>query len=87
MTDADLDGPASLTVWQSGPDHAKAVVPVEFSTLRGALAAAADALKDPEASPWIMTAGGMILTPAWLEEYIEDGAGTSSPLESGSWPF
>ena len=86
MSDLDLDGPASLTVWQSRPDCLKAVLPVEFATVREALAAAADALTDPEASPWIITAGGLILTPAWLEDYLDDEAAPLPPSTSMSWP-
>ncbi len=75
-----------MTVWQSRPDCMKAVLPVEFATVREALAAAAAALSDPVASPWIITAGGLILTPAWLEDYLDDEADPFPPSPSTSWP-
>ncbi|WP_407531106.1 hypothetical protein [Methylobacterium oryzisoli] len=70
MESVDLNEPAELTVWSDGPNGPKAVVPVEFATLRAALSAAAHALHDARCSPWIMTASGMILTPDWVQSYI-----------------
>ncbi|GJD47307.1 hypothetical protein OPKNFCMD_0013 [Methylobacterium crusticola] len=70
MLHLDLDEPADLTIWPSGPDCAKAVEPVAFPTLRAALSAAALALEDPHLDPWILTASGLILTPDWLQGHF-----------------
>ncbi|GJD48269.1 hypothetical protein OPKNFCMD_0986 [Methylobacterium crusticola] len=69
MQDLDLDEPADLTVWCSGPGRIKAVEPMAFTTLRAALSAARSVISTPGLRPWIVTAGGLILTPAWLEGY------------------
>ena len=65
MTLADLDKPAELTVW---PGHAPAHVADarSFSTLRAALAAAAEAIDAEGAKPWIITESGDILAPNWI---------------------
>lgn len=69
MTVTDLDRPAGLTVWDLNPKATRAVEPVAFATLRAALREARRALKAPDLQPWITTAGGEILTPAWIEAY------------------
>lgn len=61
----NLDGPAELTVWCAG--STKAVEPLPFATLRAALHEAGRVLAMPGLQPWIVTADGLILTPAWLE--------------------
>jgi hypothetical protein len=61
----NLDGPAELTVWCAG--SIKAVEPLPFATLRAALHEAGRVLAMPGLQPWIVTADGLILTPAWLE--------------------
>jgi glyoxylase-like metal-dependent hydrolase (beta-lactamase superfamily II) len=65
MTRADLDKPAELTVW---PGHTPARVADarRFSTLRAALAAAAEVLDAEDAKPWIITENGDILAPNWI---------------------
>lgn len=65
MTLADLDKPAELTVW---PGHTPAHVADarSFSTLRAALAAAAEAIDAEDAKPWIITESGDILAPNWI---------------------
>ena len=65
MTLSDLDKPAELTVW---PGHAPAHVADarSFSTLRAALAAAAEAIDAADAKPWIITESGDILAPGWI---------------------
>lgn len=65
MTPSDLDRPAELTVW---PGHTPAHVADarNFSTLRAALAAAAEAIDAEDAKPWIITESGDILAPGWI---------------------
>lgn len=65
MTRADLDKPAELTVW---PGRAPAHIADarSFSTLRAALAAAAEAIDHEGAKPWIITENGDILAPNWI---------------------
>uniref|UniRef100_UPI00313BF5F3 hypothetical protein n=1 Tax=Methylobacterium fujisawaense TaxID=107400 RepID=UPI00313BF5F3 len=65
MTLSDLDKPAELTVW---PGHTPAHVADarSFSTLRAALAAAAEAIDADDAKPWIITEAGDILAPGWI---------------------
>ncbi len=69
MKVTDLDRPANLTVWNTNPQATKAVEPVAFATLRAALREARRALMVPDQQPWITTADGVILTPAWLKAY------------------
>lgn len=61
----NLDGPAELTVWCIG--STKAVEPSRFETLQAALQEVHRVLALPGLQPWIITADGLILTPAWLE--------------------
>ena len=65
MTLSELDKPAELTVW---PGHTPARVAdaCSFSTLRAALAAAAEAINTADAKPWIITEAGDILAPGWI---------------------
>lgn len=69
MTLSDLDKPAELTVW---PGHAPAHVADarSFSTLRAALAAAAEAIDTEDAKPWIITESGDILAPNWIRANV-----------------
>ncbi|RYY18135.1 MAG: hypothetical protein EON55_00335 [Alphaproteobacteria bacterium] len=65
MVLADLDKRAELTVWPSnGPAHTARGQ--AFSTLREALAAAAESIQVDDAQPWILTEDGDILSPRWI---------------------
>ena len=65
MVLADLDKRAELTVWPSnGPAHTARGQ--AFSTLREALAAAAESIQAEDAQPWIITEDGDILSPRWI---------------------
>ena len=65
MVLADLDKRAELTVW---PGHlqARTARGQAFSTLREALAAAAESIQADDAQPWIITEDGDILSPGWI---------------------
>ena len=68
MTLSDLNKPAELTLWSSrNPAHT--VKGRHFSTLRAALAAAAEAMDAGEAQPWIITDAGDILAPSWIASH------------------
>ncbi|TXN81103.1 hypothetical protein [Methylobacterium sp. WL8] len=65
MVLADLDKRAELTVWPSNrPAHTARGQ--TFSTLREALAAAAESIEADDAQPWIITEDGDILSPRWI---------------------
>jgi hypothetical protein len=66
MVLADLDKRAELTVWP-GREQARTARGQAFSTLREALAAAAESLQANDAQPWIITEDGDILSPRWIE--------------------
>ena len=77
----DLGRPALLTIWPRFDVTSKCVEPREMASLRGALDAAFDALRDGTGSPWIITENGLILTPGSLvalmpfaDEFREPGA-------------
>ncbi|GBU18981.1 MULTISPECIES: hypothetical protein [Methylobacterium] len=70
LDSADLDRPASLTLWESGPTAPKAVEPHSYGSLRLALAEARRALAEDDATPWITTDSGLILTPGWLRAHF-----------------
>ncbi|GJD52511.1 hypothetical protein OPKNFCMD_5277 [Methylobacterium crusticola] len=72
MQGINLDEPADLTIWCSAPMRVKATEPISFNSLRAALTIAAKVLREPSLSPWIITAGGMILTPMWLADYAAE---------------
>ena len=61
----DFAQPASLTVWLSGA-NAKAAQPIELPSLHDALSEAFKVLRCNTGRPWIITAGGLILTPSAL---------------------
>lgn len=65
MQVSDLDKRAELTIWP-GASAVRTREGRAFATLREALAAAADALQDPDARPWIVTEDGDILSPNWI---------------------
>ena len=65
MVLADLDKRAELTVWP-GHHQARTARGREFSTLREALAAAAESIQADNAQPWIITEDGDILSPRWI---------------------
>ena len=65
MTLSDLDKLADLTIWPGGMS-ARKQEGHEFRTLREALTAAAAALLDPKALPWIVTEEGHVLSPDWI---------------------
>lgn len=66
MTRADLEKRAELTVWPGqGPAHV--AQGHQFSTLREALAAAAEVIDAEDAQPWIVTEDGDILSPHWIK--------------------
>ena len=62
----DLYQPADLTLWPKGVP-AKAAECREFSTLTEALQVALAAIETGCSNPWIITAAGDILAPAWIE--------------------
>ncbi|WP_191970042.1 hypothetical protein [Methylobacterium planeticum] len=66
IRDGDLAEPAQLTLWPEGLDGPKSVEPTEVASLREALGTASAVLRAGTASPWIITASGMILSPSWL---------------------
>lgn len=66
MVLADLDKRAALTVWP-GHQQAHTATGREFSTLREALAAAAETIQADDAQPWIITEDGDILSPRWIK--------------------
>ncbi|TGD95814.1 hypothetical protein EU555_26320 [Methylobacterium nonmethylotrophicum] len=62
-----MERPAELMVWHGthaapGPREVR-----RFSTLRAALAAAAESADDPDALPWIVTEEGDVLSPHWID--------------------
>jgi hypothetical protein len=61
----DFSQPASLTVWPCDL-NTKAAQPKELSSLHDALKEAFAALRYNTGMPWIITAGGLILTPSAL---------------------
>jgi len=65
MTRSDLDRRAELTIWP-GQKPTHTARGREFSTLRDALTAAADAISTSDAQPWIVTEQGDILSPNWI---------------------
>ena len=68
---SDLDKRAELTIWaRATAQRTREGRP--FATLREALAAAADALRDPDARPWIVTEDGDILSPNWIREHARE---------------
>lgn len=69
MTRSDLDGRAELTIWP-GHKPAHTARGREFSTLRDALTAAADAISTSDAQPWIVTEQGDILSPNWIRANV-----------------
>jgi len=72
MTSADLDKRAELTIWPS-PHPAQAGGGRAFSTLREALAAAAQVIEAEDAQTWIITESGKILSPRWIRETMVSG--------------
>lgn len=69
IQDEDFTQPALLTIWPSDTD-AKATQPRELPNLHDALKEAFRVLRCNVGSPWIVTAGGLILTPAALLEMM-----------------
>lgn len=67
----ELACPATLTLWPHSID-AKAVEPREMPSLHLALAEAMDALRTGNATPWIITSAGTILTPAVLRALMAE---------------
>ena len=65
MTLSDLDKRADLTIWPWAVST-RMQEGREFETLREALTAAIDALRDPKVLPWIVTEGGHVLSPGWI---------------------
>ncbi len=61
----DFGQPAALTVWPSDA-NIKAAQPQEHSNLQDALKEAFRVLRRGTGRPWIITAGGLILTPSTL---------------------
>ena len=70
LSSEDMALPAMLTVWPHSID-AKAVEPRELPRLDAALAEARTVLRDGTGTPWIITEGGLILTPAALRMLTE----------------
>lgn len=69
MTRDDLDRRAELTVWP-GNTPAHTARSQEFSTLRDAIGAAANAISTDDAQPWIVTEQGDILSPNWIRANV-----------------
>lgn len=65
LSSEDLVQPAMLTVWPHSID-AKAVEPRALASLNEALAEAGAVLRAGSGTPWIITEGGLILTPTTL---------------------
>ena len=69
MSTSELERPASLSVWS--PARRRGAVPArDFSTLRDALGAAVDALRESGARPWIVTERGAVLSPGWIGAHV-----------------
>ncbi|SFT26652.1 hypothetical protein [Methylobacterium sp. yr668] len=68
MMRVDLDQPADLTLWPGDPPSRMADSR-SFPTLRAALAAAAEAIDERNAKPWIITQSGDILAPNWIRAH------------------
>ncbi len=69
MVRADLDKRAELTVWPSH-EPAHTARGRGFSTLREALAVAAESIHADNAQPWIITEDGDILSPRWIKANV-----------------
>jgi hypothetical protein len=69
MTCDDLDRRAELTIW-GGNTPAHTALSQEFSTLRDALTAAANAISTDDARPWIVTEEGDLLSPNWIRAIV-----------------
>lgn len=69
MTRSDLDRRAELTIWP-GHKPAHTARGREFSTLRDALTAAANAISTDDAQPWIVTEQGDLLSPNWIRANV-----------------
>jgi hypothetical protein len=69
MTRSDLDRRAELTIWP-GRKPAHTARGREFSTLRDALTAAANAISTDDAQPWIVTEQGDLLSPNWIRANV-----------------
>lgn len=69
MTPNDLNKRAELTIWP-GHEPAHTARSREFSTLRDALATAAEAISTEGAHPWIITEQGDILSPNWIRANV-----------------
>jgi hypothetical protein len=65
LSSEDMAQPAMLTVWPHSIE-AKAVEPRALPSLNEALAEAGAVLRDGSGTPWIITEGGLILTPTAL---------------------
>ncbi|MDR7035801.1 MULTISPECIES: hypothetical protein [Methylobacterium] len=64
-----LDRPADLRIWHVAPTPA-AGRPKRFGSLRDAIAAAAESLSAPGVEPWIVTDEGELLSPTWIQTYL-----------------
>lgn len=71
LSSEDLVQPAMLTVWPHSIE-AKAVEPRELPSLSQALAEARAVLRAGSGTPWIITEGGLILTPAALRMMLTE---------------
>lgn len=80
----DLQRPASLTLWPSEPDAPKAVEPRSYPTLQEALHEAGLAMSDDGATAWIITASGLLLSPAWLRGHLGEVAPEPAPRRTGA---
>ncbi|AWN43113.1 hypothetical protein [Methylobacterium durans] len=64
-----LERPADLQIWHVVPAPA-ASRRKRFGSLRDAIAAAAETLSAPGVEPWIVTDEGELLSPTWIQTYL-----------------
>ena len=65
-----LERPATLKIWLAGPGQFFPSEPARFSSLREAIAAAADCLSDTGRDPWIVTEEGDLMPPNWIRTHL-----------------
>ncbi|MGU3664418.1 hypothetical protein ACLBX9_09570 [Methylobacterium sp. A49B] len=73
-----LERPASLKVWHAGAARFLSRQPMQFASLREAIAAAAAVLAHPDRQPWIVTADGDLLPPNWISGSLKRAVSASA---------